>query len=238
METVYTSLDGSINVVDYEGNSLAGWPQSLGAPCYSSPVIADLDGDNIPEIVVGANTWMLSAFYLDGSSIDLFPLELEGPVRGTPTVADISQDGTMELAVGSDGGFFVVNLKSLSENGPNWSTARGNNQRTGFYKNWVVSVDNTVVPEALSLKQNYPNPFNPTTTIEFGVPTHGPVTLTIYDVMGHEVTQLVDSEFAPGTYSFRWNGIDKNAKQVDSGLYFARINASGVEQIVKMMLLK
>ncbi|MCF7922086.1 MAG: FG-GAP-like repeat-containing protein [Candidatus Marinimicrobia bacterium] len=238
MEIVYTTLDGNINVVDYEGNSLSGWPQSLGGACYSSPVIADLDGDATPEIIVGSNSSELYAFHADGSSVNLFPLPLSGAVRGTPTVADLSQDGTLEIIVGTDHDLTVINLKTLSELGPTWSTAQGNNQRTGYYNPQATSVEGFQIPEILSLKQNYPNPFNPTTTIEFGIPVQSFVNLIIYDVLGQEVNRLVQSELAPGTYHYQWNGMDASSKTLETGIYFARISAGGSDQIVKMMLLK
>jgi hypothetical protein len=239
IETVYASLDGFITLLDANGNELAGWPQSLGGACYSSPVIADLDGDDLPEIVVGSNSGELFAFHMDGSLLDLFPLPLSGPVRGTATVADISQDGTMEIVIGTDADLTIVNLKTPSEAGLNWSTARGNNQRTGLYNNpWLMNIEDRPLPTVLKLKQNYPNPFNPSTTIEFGIPTQGHVRLTIYDVLGQEVTELVNTEMSAGNYSFLWNGLDGNARSVETGIYFARINASGSEQIVKMLLLK
>ncbi|NQV43112.1 MAG: VCBS repeat-containing protein [Candidatus Marinimicrobia bacterium] len=238
LEIVYTSLDGTINVLDYQGNSLPGWPQNLGGACYSSPVFADLDGDDVPEIVVGSNSGDLHAYHSDGTSLDLFPLELSGPIQGTPTVADLSQDGTMEIVVGTDHDLTIINLKAPSDVGNCWSTSRGNNRRTGYYINQFVSVDDIEMPETLLLKQNYPNPFNPTTMIEFGIPANSHVTLKIYDVLGQEVNSLVQSELAPGTYRYEWNGTDASANAVESGIYFARINAAGSEQIVKMMLLK
>lgn len=238
LEVVYTSLDGTIDVLDYQGNSLTGWPQNLGGSCYSSPVFADLDGDDVPEIVVGSNSGDLHAFHSDGTSLDLFPLELSGPIQGTPTVADLSQDGTLEIVVGTDNDLTIINLKMPSDVGNCWSTARGNNQRTGYFINEFVSVDDIELPKTLQLKQNYPNPFNPTTMIEFGIPAISQVSLKIYDILGQEVNSLVESELAPGTYRYEWNGTDASAHAVESGIYFARINAADSEQIVKMMLLK
>jgi hypothetical protein len=238
MEIIYTTLAGLINVLDYQGNTVTGWPQSLGGACYSSPVIADLDGDGVAEIIVGSNAGELYAFHHDGTALDLFPLTMSGPVQGTPSVADLSQDGTLEIIVGTNNDLTIINLKMLSDLGPTWSTARGNNQRTGFYTGQFLSVESIELPEVLQLKQNYPNPFNPTTTIEFGIPANGFVTLKIYDILGQEVNSLVQSELVPGTYRYQWNGTDASSKSVETGIYFARITAAGSEQIVKMMLIK
>ncbi len=163
---------------------------------------------------------------------------MDGPVRGTPTVADLSQDGTLEIVVGTDNDLTIINLKTLSAAGSYWSTARGNFQRTGFYDPSPTRVDEYQIPQMLNLKQNYPNPFNPLTTIEFGIPTHGFVTLTIYDILGQEVNSLVQSELAPDTYHYQWNGTDASSQAVETGIYFACITVAGSDQIVKMMLLK
>jgi len=238
LEIVYTTLAGLVNVLDYQGNVVTGWPQSVGGACYSSPVVADVDGDGQAEIIVGSNSGELYAFNHDGTSLEQFPLTLAGNVQGTPTVADLSQDGTQEIIVGTDEDLTIINLKMLADASGYWATARGNYQRTGYFDPLVMSVEGFELPEVLQLKQNYPNPFNPTTTIEFGIPTQSFVTLTIYDILGQEVNRLVQSELAPGTYNYQWNGLDASSQSVETGIYFARIHAAGSEQIVKMMLLK
>lgn len=238
LEIVYTTLAGLVNVLDHEGNGVDGWPQSLGGACYSSPVIADVDGDDQAEILVGSNSGHLYIFNSDGTSLEQFPLALAANVQGTPTVGDLTQDGTLEIVVGTDEDLSIINLKNPADASHFWATARGNNQRTGYFDPMVMSVESLEVPESLQLKQNYPNPFNPSTTIEFGIPTQGFVTLTIYDILGQEVNRLVQSELLPGTYRFQWNGVDSDFQSVETGIYFARIQANGSEQIVKMMLLK
>ncbi|HMQ68469.1 MAG TPA: T9SS type A sorting domain-containing protein [Ignavibacteria bacterium] len=76
-----------------------------------------------------------------------------------------------------------------------------------------------------ALMQNYPNPFNPSTKINFNIPVSGNVTLKIYDMIGREVSQLVNSFVAAGSYSVNFDG-----SNLSSGIYFYKIeanNASG-----------
>ncbi len=239
MELVYTSLDGFVVALDYEGNLLPGWPQSVNGTCYSSPVIADLDGDETPEIIVGSNAAELHAFHIDGSDVASFPIALSGPAEGTPTVDDLNGNGDFEIIIGTNFDLTIIDLKAVASPMFTWSTARGNNQRTGLHAiPWLATDERLLVPETLLLKQNYPNPFNPSTTIEFGIPANSPVSLTIYDVVGQEVKELVNDNLSAGQHSVQWNGLDGNARQVETGIYFARISAAGREQIVKMMLIK
>jgi hypothetical protein len=75
------------------------------------------------------------------------------------------------------------------------------------------------LPTVFALHQGYPNPFNPTATIKFDMPEDGNVSLVVYDVLGREVTRLVDGFEEAGYRAATWN-----ATGVASGVYFARLN--------------
>jgi hypothetical protein len=90
-----------------------------------------------------------------------------------------------------------------------------------------------VIPKSYSLSQNFPNPFNPTTKIEYQIPELSFVTLTVYDVLGNEITTLVNEEKSIGSYS-----VDFNATALPSGIYFYRLQASEFVETKKMILLK
>lgn len=89
------------------------------------------------------------------------------------------------------------------------------------------------VPSEFKLMQNYPNPFNPTTTIEFTIPKHALVNIKIYNVLGKEISTLVNEEFKAGAYQ-----IQLNAKSLSSGLYFYRISAGSFMQTRKLLVVK
>jgi hypothetical protein len=85
----------------------------------------------------------------------------------------------------------------------------------------------------LELHQNYPNPFNPATTIEYVIPTASFVILRVFDVLGREVTTLVNGQKQPGVYTAVWEGTD-----IPSGLYFYKLTAGSFTSVKKMILLK
>lgn len=91
----------------------------------------------------------------------------------------------------------------------------------------------SALPESYALDQNYPNPFNPTTDISFDLPATSHVNLTIFNVLGQEVTTLVDDRMDAGTHTVEWN-----ASSYSSGVYFYRISAEQFSETKKMMLLK
>ena len=88
-------------------------------------------------------------------------------------------------------------------------------------------------PIEFTLEQNYPNPFNPSTTIKFSIPEATTVTLTIYNVLGERVTELVNSKLAAGRYSFRWN-----AQNVATGMYIYELRTSNFVSVKKTILIK
>ncbi|MDZ4181837.1 MAG: T9SS type A sorting domain-containing protein [Candidatus Cloacimonadaceae bacterium] len=102
----------------------------------------------------------------------------------------------------------------------------------------VDNNDNTVAPIAKTLHQNYPNPFNPETTISFDMPKAGNANLSVYNVKGQLVKNLINGTLGFGKQSIVWNGTDSNGNSVPSGLYFYRLTANGNTETMKMMLMK
>ncbi|MBD3168098.1 MAG: T9SS type A sorting domain-containing protein [candidate division Zixibacteria bacterium] len=94
--------------------------------------------------------------------------------------------------------------------------------------------DNIVlVPHNFELFQNYPNPFNPSTKIHVALPEKEHVTIKVYNLMGQEISTLVDRELAMGTYDFDFDGADYS-----SGIYFYVMKAGDFVKSRKMTLLK
>jgi hypothetical protein len=96
------------------------------------------------------------------------------------------------------------------------------------------------LPIVYSMSQNYPNPFNPTTSIKFSVPQASVVTITVYDILGREVTTLVNGNYVAGFYT-----VPFNASNLASGVYIYRMNSRslvGDQKLFmdtkKLMLLK
>lgn len=94
------------------------------------------------------------------------------------------------------------------------------------------------VPTDYALGQNVPNPFNPTTNISYQLPEAGDVRLVIYNLLGQEVRTLVRETMDAGYHSVVWDGKDELSKQVASGIYIYRLQASNFTDVRRMMLLK
>jgi hypothetical protein len=89
-----------------------------------------------------------------------------------------------------------------------------------------------------ALHQNTPNPFNPRTTIRFDLPAAGPVRLSVYDLTGRLVKVLVEGEIPAGSHEAVWDGRDASGRGMASGNYFARLEAGGRLQTVRMSLVR
>jgi hypothetical protein len=83
------------------------------------------------------------------------------------------------------------------------------------------------------LEQNYPNPFNPLTIIKYQIPKRSFVTLKVYDVLGNEISTLVNEKNPAGSYEY-----DFNATGLPSGIYLYRLQAGDFADIRKMILIK
>jgi hypothetical protein len=90
-----------------------------------------------------------------------------------------------------------------------------------------------VLPEAFELLQNYPNPFNPSTTIAYHLPTSAHVTLSVFDLLGREVQNLIREIQAAGSHK-----VDFFQNGLPSGVYFYRLTADKLVQTKKLVLLR
>lgn len=96
----------------------------------------------------------------------------------------------------------------------------------------------TAVPSEYRLGQNYPNPFNPSTTIEYSVPSAGPVRLEVFNLLGQTVATLVDEVKTAGTWTVRWNATGTSGAAMTSGLYFYRLTAPSTVITKRMVFIK
>ena len=101
-----------------------------------------------------------------------------------------------------------------------------------------TSNEDLVSPAVTALQGNYPNPFNPTTVIKFSLKESSNVSLSIYNIKGQLVKNLVNKELAAGNHQLLWDGKDAKGSSVSSGIYFYRMEAGSYRATQKMMLMK
>ena len=96
-----------------------------------------------------------------------------------------------------------------------------------------ISQNGSEIPLSFALYQNFPNPFNPATKINFDLPRSAFVSINLFDILGREVKNLVNSNMDAGKYT-----IDLNASDLAGGVYFYRIETSEFSDTKKLMLIK
>ena len=98
--------------------------------------------------------------------------------------------------------------------------------------------DGLSVPETFTLHQNYPNPFNPVTTLQYKLPEDSFVDVTVYDMLGNVVNNLVHTSQSSGYKSIQWNATNNQGEPVSAGVYLYKIQAGDFVDTKKMILLK
>jgi hypothetical protein len=122
------------------------------------------------------------------------------------------------------------------DNRHTWALIGGGGTQEVWYQkpSNIAGIENQdITPSGFSLSQNYPNPFNPSTKITYSLPQKGFVTIKVFDMLGREVSNLINEEQSAGQHE-----INFNAANLPSGIYFYRISSLGSAIVKKMILLK
>lgn len=149
------------------------------------------------------------------------------PVNEFVTDKDSLEVGFHNFAVGNDG------ILRATYRSPEGSNSSPYSQRYKERQSIVSISQNSSEPKMFFLEQNFPNPFNPETYIQFTLSKNNFVRLTVYDVLGNEVTELVNGKMEEGKHSIKFN-----AGNLPSGTYFYRIKTDENVQTKKMLLIK
>jgi len=221
------------------------------AVTFGTPIVANLVGDNYPEIIIRSGyilpgTGHEQIHILDHSGIPVpgWPVNTPAPPEQVfsttfvPLVDDVDSDGLVELVlVGEANEIYIWDFDASIDNGRNVGRLFMDKSNTSIYgdRRTVTDVpdDNLPLPLTYKLEQNYPNPFNPQTTIGFSVGARSHVKLEVFNVLGRHVNTLVDERLRPGRYEAIFDG-----SELASGTYFYRLRFGNEQTTKKMVLLK
>jgi len=140
-----------------------------------------------------------------------------GFVEGNGTSSENNNYSLTDIVTKS--GFYKYRLKQIDFDGK-------------FEYSDVLNLD--VIVGVFYLEQNYPNPFNPSTKIKYQVPDHGKVSLKVFDILGNEITTLVNENQPAGSYEVEF--ITKG--ELTSGIYLYQLSVGSFTAIKKMLLIK
>jgi WD40 repeat protein len=244
----------AVQVYNYQGNLLPGWPIIVGGfTSESSPIVADVSGDGVPDILFGNEGGLLYGWNKNGVNLPGFPLTVGDFIRSVPVADDVDGDGSINLVLtGWDKNVYIWNFTApFNQNAAQWPMLKHDVQRSGLYKYRIDSptdvgpgdVPAGPPPAAAFLAQNTPNPFNPTTKIAYGIPANAggavvPVRLEVFDASGRVVRHLLSGAQTPGQHAVLWDGRDDGGQRVGSGIFFYRLQVAAETLTRKMLLLK
>ncbi len=213
----------TVNVNVQLSSAAFGFSSFQFSMAYSQPYI-------IPIGFIGG------ALYQNWSVVAGNPTPGTVNIAGASTTVVLSQGilltARFRISPGTGNGSYAINLANLIFN-------EGN--PIGLITNGYIIVTNPTdvreyrsgVPNQFALSQNYPNPFNPSTMIRYDLPKSEQVVIKVYDIVGREISTLVDSRQEAGFKEVQWN-----ASNLPSGIYFYRISAGNFSDVKKMMIVK
>jgi subtilisin family serine protease len=218
---------------------------------FSNPIVANLVGDEHPEIVIRGGyilpgTGNERVYLLDQTGLPVpgYPITTPANKRVvisdnfSPLIDDIDSDGLVELAMPSDASeIYIWDFEASSDNGRNVGRYLRDNRNSNIYPGASVITDvpddQPELPNSWQLSQNYPNPFNPSTTIAFDLPRQSHVKLVLYNLLGQQVQVLADEALTAGRHTIECDGAE-----LASGVYLYRLEGDGFVATRKMVLLK
>lgn len=146
--------------------------------------------------------------------------------------SSIGEEWTVDTCEGVAGRYIKLEFLSSTNNPEDWANLW---EAEIWGTAGITSVDqNEKLPEYFSLDQNYPNPFNPSTKIKFTLHAKSQITLTVFNVLGEKIIDLLNRDLEAGYHS-----VDFNASELPSGIYFYRlVIPNKYSEVKKMLLLK
>ncbi len=216
---------------------------------YGTPIVIPAAGGQFGFNVALANNEITPWSFAAWSDVTMPDGSTYGPLLGPVGLtlgagATLNRDRTQAVPGSAPAGIYTYNAYVGNYPSDIWDSASftfeksATGQGDGWINDWTsagepLASDFNSVPNDLTLVQNYPNPFNPETTIAFELPNAAAVTLTVFDLSGREVAQLVNGYRAAGHHEVTWE-----ASAFSAGVYFYRLSAGSATASGKMILMK
>ena len=253
LDIVQASTAGGLYVWDRNGAIVPPWNNvrystltSWSSEC--SPVVADINGDGRPDILMGEANGQLTAFSgADASLLPGFPIQLSGEVSGPPAVCDCDGDGKTEIVADAlDLTVYMWDYDFPFSPGqvPPWPQFHHDAARTGYAGTPMVvgtEEETLTLPRALELAPPAPNPARGGARFWYGVPADragGVLELVVYDLSGRRVRTLQSGRAEPGRHSASWDLRDAAGAPAHAGVYFARLSLGSEARSRKLVVVR
>jgi hypothetical protein len=229
----------------------------------SPALVTSFDLEDYPLQMKAANGYLYLITYQQLLIFDITDFSNWAPITTVQIfsderrLTDIEIEGNDAFLTCSEGGLYLYDLSDLAN--PIYTAyaatpgsadglfamdgiayvADGSN--LGFYDCTAVTGiedENQILPASLTLISNYPNPFNSSTNVKFVLTSPVNVKLDVFDILGRNITTIVDGTFNAGEHTVNWNGKNISGQQVASGRYFIKADFNNHIESLPVTLLK
>ena len=220
--------DSDIFAVGRNGALLGNFPIDLArydlyGEIYASPVLADVDSDGNPDIIIGLPGGSIHAFNYHGDRIAGFPLPSSFGIEKASAAGDLDGNGNIDIVCVETAGFvkaWDTGAPFITTNAP-WRMTAGDSRNSGYLAD---TFGKPIVANDEQLSENsvycYPNPAKAATTVRYYLNSDSQVSIDIYDFMGERITGVALVGSAHVNNEYIWNCAD-----VASGVYYCRVAA-------------
>ena len=178
-----------------------------------------------PHPAIGYDSWFWEKIVVNGDSVSIWAFA-DGEAPADTATWTFTTDN---VAVGAGAPtLLIVGVTDDDSSAIHIDEFWYNERPTGM----SIS-DDAPVASRYELGQNYPNPFNPITHIRFNIPETGNTKLTVFNIMGEAVANLIDGVVSAGAHTVSWN-----AANMPTGVYFYRMESGNFTQTRKLLLVK
>ena len=231
----FENIEVWLSKTDLQGNE--EWNRTFGESVSNDvghSVQQTTDGG---YIITGYTNFFPDDYNYIDSDVWLIKTDSQGNEEWNQIFGGDNNDHGNSVQQTTDGGYIITGLTNFSFDDYNYSDSDlwliktnsvGTLESFGSFNN----------PYTFSLNQNYPNPFNPSTTLQYDLPNDGFVNITIYDMLGNVINNLVNDNQNSGYKSVQWDATNNQGQQVSAGVYLYSIEAGDFRQTKKMILLK
>jgi glycerophosphoryl diester phosphodiesterase len=188
----------------------------------------------IPAADLRVNEWLHIVGVYDGFNAMIY---LNGEMKDSHELTGTVNTGQVARLGTSLGSYFKGSIDNIQI----FDRALSDTDIKFLYDEIIISASSDYapnLPEDYNLYQNYPNPFNPVTTLKYTLRHAGHINLSVFDLRGRKVTELVNQRLNAGSYQVTWDGRDQAGIPVASGVYFYQISSGTFTATKKMTLIR
>lgn len=227
---------GDLYVLNHDGTDFTGFPLEMGAVVQSTPVLADMNNNDSPDIIFGDAQGNIHVVDITGTETPGFPMAIGQNFKYAPAVGDIDDDSDADIIITDGADFYVVDYKQQAD--VMWPCFKGNPSRTGNIGDIPTAADPSELHPVDLILSGYPNPCTPRFTIPVNLERDTMVSASIYDLSGRLVRRFPSTLMPQGSHSIVWDGTNENGMTVSNGTYLYRIFAGSQELSARVVVLK